>query len=181
MIRFSRLEGNEDVPHTYNDAFERQQTTGRERIAVAPSSNHFSLLFHLAQHLPDPFCALWILAVSRGQAAPGRYQSPWLPLGELQSALEPHHTFISEDGRSHLWLFCHAASATLVWDNHNVLYLYGPLEHFQTVLIRAGLSDGQISIPFPHSHHYHAALDDHEAALAHLFPWRVTPLQESDE
>jgi len=179
MFRLSRRENAEDVPHVHNHTFAEQATPSR--IIAAPSAGHFSLLFSLAEGLPGPFAALWVLRVSRGRADEGRYQSPFLALAELRVALEPIRTFLSEDGRSQLWLHSPEVDATLVWDQHDLLYLYGPLAPFRATLVCAGLREAEpVSISFPHGHHYHAAFDDAEASMASLFEWRVTPLRPGD-
>jgi hypothetical protein len=179
MYRLSRLENAEDVPHVHDNTFAEQATPSR--IIAAPSAGHFSLLFHLAEGLPGPFAALWVLRVSRGRADQGRYQSPFLALAELLAALEPFRSFLSEDGRSQLWLHSPEAGATLVWDQHDLLYLYGPLESFRTALVRAGLREAEpVVISFPHGHHYHPAFDDAEESMASLFEWCVTPLRPDD-
>ena len=179
MFRLSRLEDAQDVPHVHANTFGEQAAPSR--LIAAPSAGHFSLLFHLAEGLPGPFAALWVLRVSRGRADQGRYQSPFLALTELLTALEPFQSFLSQDGRSQLWLHSSEARATLVWDQHDLLYLYGPLGAFRTALVRAGLREAEpVVIDFHHGHHYHPEFDDAEESMASLFEWHVTPLRPDD-
>jgi hypothetical protein len=180
MFRFSRIEGSEYVPHVHANVFAEESASGTPRLVAAPAGNHLSLLFALAGGLVEPFYALWVLRVTRGRAEPGRYQSPVLPLADLRAAFEPYRNFLTEDGRSQLWLHSPASAATLVWDQHDRLYLYGPLEFFRERLLAFGLHPGDVSIDFEHGHHYHEAFDDAEESMASLFEWNVTPLRPDD-
>jgi hypothetical protein len=180
MFRFSRTEAAADVPHRHRNTFAREVVATTPRLVAAAADSHFDLLFSLAEGLADPFFVLWVLRVSCGGAPAGRYQSPPLPLLSICEALQPFRDFLSQDGRSQLWLHSADTPATLVWDQHELLYLYGPLDRFQARLVRAGFKPGSVSIDFPHGHHYHAAFDEAEGALAGLFSWRVTDLRPDD-
>lgn len=71
--------------------------------------------------------------------------------------------------------------ATIVWDRHDLLYAYGPLEKFTAILREAGFTDGVAAIPSPHVHTYHPEFHQDAAAVMKAFPWSTSPLRPEDE
>lgn len=63
-----------------------------------------------------------------------------------------------------------------MYDQHNVLYLYGPLPQFEKSLNEAGLREGQVVFPSPHSHHYHEELDPLVDDMLGRYEWQRHPL-----
>ena len=87
---------------------------------------------------------------------------------------------MERDGRHHIWVMSLPAKSTLVYDNHNVIYAYGPIADFQTGLEVAGLKGGEVRLPVPHHHRYNAEFDDVERGILKHWDWRVFPLQPGD-
>ncbi len=87
---------------------------------------------------------------------------------------------LAQDGRHDLWIADPEAGAQLVLDRHHVLYAYGPLDDFVRELSAAGFERGEIAIPSPHAHHYHADFDADERAIVGHFAWRKSDLRHSD-
>ena len=101
--------------------------------------------------------------------------------GSVQAFLDSFGPFLSEDSRHDFWIRAHDDNATIVWDRHDLIYAYGPLDAFESVLRDIGLrADTPPSIPDPHVHHYHAERDGDERAVLQAFDWIVKPLRESD-
>jgi hypothetical protein len=70
----------------------------------------------------------------------------------------------------------------LIYDRHNVIYAYGPLDAFREVLAAEGLKEvPSVCFPSPHSHHYHQSLDSEEERLLQYWDWQRSPLKESDD
>jgi hypothetical protein len=70
----------------------------------------------------------------------------------------------------------------LIYDRHNVIYAYGPLDAWRLALVADGLCEvPMICFPSPHSHHYHQSLDLKEDRLINYWDWHHTPLKNSDE
>ena len=179
--KFSSLVGSDFVSHTYPNSWAKQQTTGPQRLIIAPSSNHGDLLKDLLSLLPAPFGVLYVLLVSRCDNELGRYQSA-LPCGrdELESFLEEFKEYFEGDGRHHIWITSIPAAATVVYDQHNVIYAYGPLEEFERVLLRRGLEEGEVNFPAPHAHNYHPEFDVFEQKVLDYWEWRRLPLESDD-
>src|SRR5262245_43954748 len=180
--RLSEFRGTEWEPVRYGNVFHRfHWSEGTECLLVAPETDPLQLLLQLARSISQDFYLLWVLHTPRGGSNAGRYQSPLLPLAEVAAFLHEHRELLAEDGRQDLWLHSPKPVATLVWDRHEVLYLYGPLSGFETQLLHAGLRHGESAIPAPHAHNYHPELDENERALAAALEWKISPLRARDE
>lgn len=109
------------------------------------------------------------------------YENPELIAEAVRAFLERFGRFLSEDARQDFWIRSHGDAATIVFDRHNLIYAYGPLDAFESVLRGLGVKAGApASTPDPHVHHYHAERDDDERAVLQAFDWHVKPLRESD-
>jgi len=70
----------------------------------------------------------------------------------------------------------------LVYDRHNVIYAYGPVERFIATLELEGLTESkEVRFPNPHAHNYHAEFDSHETAILKNEQWTLSPLRPGDE
>lgn len=182
LIKFSSL--FEDVePYRYPNLWQIEQTTGPQRIVLAPATDQIDLLVELTRQLPEPFGVLYVLTVPRkGEHEPGRYQSEQpCSRSELEAFLDRFRDYFEQDGRHNLWVFSLPSRAQIIYDNHNVLYGYGPLESFASVAQSRGMTNGEVRFPSPHAHHYHAEFDADERAILGYWEWKYFPLQESDE
>ena len=99
----------------------------------------------------------------------------------MQGFLGSFARFLSEDARHDFWIRSHSDDVTIVFDRHNLIYGYGPVDAFESRLRQLGVrAGGPPSIPDPHVHHYHAERDGDERAVLRAFDWAVKPLRESD-
>ncbi len=105
-----------------------------------------------------------MLVVPRG-ARPGRYQlTEWLDRSSLMSYLERYRAYFEGDGRHDIWLKC-ADESLIVYDRHEILYLYGDLEGFIGVLEALGYRPGKVRVNFPHEHHYNGEFDNDQSSI----------------
>ena len=181
--KFSQLQGADTLPHVYPNVWEVEQTTGPERLVIAPSANHIDLIIELTRRLPEPFGVLYVLVVPRGDSGePGRYQSSEpCDRNELESFLKRFQKYFESDARQHLWIFSLPSEAQLIYDNHNVIYGYGPIDEFKSVLAAKGLTAGQVTFPSPHTHNYNTEFDEDEHQVMNYWKWKYFPLTESDD
>lgn len=175
--KFGHLVVQDDRRYDHADTFEIESTTGPLRLKIAPSRDHLALLMELAEHLSEPFKILYVLVVSRGQHEPGRYESGLLSRQDVASFLSRFRDYLENDGRHHLWLMSEAGGP-IVYDNHNILLAYGPIEAYEGVLHARGFVNEPVRYPVPHSHHYHARFDPDAAALLEYWQWERFPLVE---
>jgi hypothetical protein len=173
----------EDLPFEYCDTWAIQGTTGPDRLVIAPRSNQVDVLSELIASLPEPFDVLYVFLVSRTEASPARYQSPdSLTRGELAAFLSRFRKYLECDGRHDLWVRSTQDSSLLVYDQHNVIYAYGPLETFKEVLRSRGFANvPKINFPDPHTHHYNEEFDEDQNALLSYWSWNISPFTQHDQ
>lgn len=147
---------------------------------VAGASDADGLL-QLAGCLQGPFRLLYVLHTPRGEAEPGRYESPAISGDELDRFLRKFAEYLAADARFDIWIHSPESRATLVWDRHDQIFAYGPLAKYEKVLVALGYSEGECEISFPHIHHYRSEHDAAARALLHAFSWRHSPLRPEDE
>ena len=157
-----------------------REDPGADRLLIAPSGGHVELLIELSRCLGEPFGILYVLVVGRsgGKRRDIRARGRWRR--EAEDFLRGFSRFLESDGRHHLWISSVPDRATLVYDRHNILYAYGPLELYEQVLAARGMRQGAVVFPAPHSHHYNAELDEEEDRMMSVWPWKEFPLSEQD-
>ena len=173
----------EPQAYAYPNIWSREKTSGSERLVVAPDSGHIALMQELSSHMAEPFGILYVLGVPRGQGVAGRYQCPE-PVTRPKAAafLKRFEQFFESDGRHHVWLASVSSADLLVYDKHNVIYVYGQLSVFEDVLQRRGLKRiDSIRFPDPHIHNYNPEFDKDERQILQYWDWKHFPLQESDD
>lgn len=173
----------EEQKYEYPDIWTIEKTTGPERLVLGVATNQIDCLLKLTNAMPEPFWLLYVLTVSRSGRLTGRYQSA-SPKTRDQVAefLINFRSFLETDGRHSLWIGSEPGPELLVYEPHNKIYGYGPIEKFSSILSGEGLTlSPEITVPSPHSHHYHQAFDTEEDALMSHWEWLRFPLQESDD
>jgi hypothetical protein len=162
------------IEHQYGRVWERQE----DRLVVAPDTGQVDLILDLAAEIQEPYRLLYVLLVPRDDGQDeGRFElNEPLDWRELGSFLHRYRELFENDGRHHLRISSPAEDATIVYDQHNVLYLYGAGARFERVLAGAGLSEGAVVFPSPHSHHYHEEHDSIVDDMLARYEWQWYPL-----
>lgn len=175
-------EQGREQPFYYSRCWERQRTTGPERLCIAPRSNQIELLEKLSEEFKGPFGVLYVLVVPRGSGAAGRYQHS-VPMERtvLKSFLGRYRQFLELDSRHHLWVADVSSDDQLIYDRHNLIYAYGNLPHYEGVLRAEGLRERQVVVPAPHVHHYHSEFDEDERSILEEYEWIFSPLRPQDD
>jgi len=175
------LVADAEQPFEYGNVFTREVVRGVERLRIALDNGHRGFIQTVASRLTGPFQLQYVLHTSRTDAQLGRYESPELNAEAVHGFLDRIGGFLSDDGRHDLWVRSHGDDATIVWDRHNLIFAYGPLDVFESALLKRGVRpSAPPSIPDPHVHHYHSELDGEEQAVMRAFDWNLKPLRESD-
>jgi hypothetical protein len=125
---------------------------------------------------------LYVLVVYRGGGKKGRYQSDQLSREELDALFVRYGEFWDSDGRHSIWLRSEQDNATLVYDRHNLVYAYGPLERFELILESVGYAKTpEVSLAFEHEHCYYPEFDVLERELTTKYADQRTELRQGDE
>lgn len=151
-----------------------------ERLRIGPRGGQRFLFQYLAGRVGPPHKLLYVLHTSRTHALLGRYESPWIESDDLATFLDRFGDFIAQDSRHDLWALCGAGDGTIVWDRHDLMYAYGPLDRYIMLLEDGGFREGWPSVPAPHAHLYHPEWDDAERAVLTDYDWHRTDLREED-
>lgn len=179
----THVRGEGIVEFRYDNVFQRQTTAGPERLIVAPESGHVDVLLRLTREMPTPYWVLYILLVPHtAEVRAGRYQLN-LDFDEesLRRLLVNFREFFEGDARHHLWIGSRADQSLLVYDQHDVIYAYGPIDQFAAILRAQGLNEAEVNYPYPHTHHFRSSLDDYEIDLLREYDWNWYPLESEDE
>ena len=175
------VDGKLETFHHAN-TFAREKTTGGpERVRIGPRGGQRYLFEHLANILGPSYKLLYLLHTTHTNASLGRYQSPWLDEAQLKTFLDRFAQFITEDARHDLWMLGGSGEGQLVWDRHDIVYAYGPIDKYVTHLEAAGFREGWPTAPDVHAHCYNEEWDDTERAILKYFDWERTDLRPEDE
>jgi hypothetical protein len=179
----SRVNGELWLAHDYGKVYAIEKTkNGNKRLRIAVSYDGSQILRTLSRSLKEPFFLLYVLVIYRGGGEIGRYQSDELSREELDAMFARYGEFWDSDGRHSVWLRSQADEATLVYDRHNLIYAYGPLERFELVLETLGYTaTPKVPLSFEHQHWYYEEFDSLERELTTRFADRRSELYPGDE
>jgi hypothetical protein len=164
LAKLASLKGDMWCPHEHPRSFALEKTVGPARLRVGVQRDSLEPVDLLLPLLREPLLLLYVLHTPRGGSPSGRYQSGPLTQKAVASFLESHRSYLTRDGRHDLWIASREGSQ-LVWDRHDLLYAYGPLERFEATLLSVGYQPGPVDVPSPHRHSYHSEFDGEEEAL----------------
>jgi hypothetical protein len=181
MHKVSHLVGGNWVERSLPPMFSVGIVGEVERIAASVPSGSVEPFEKLVLCMEPPYLLLYVLHTPRGEGEPGRYQSPELSAHEVRSFVQTFGPFLASDARFDIWAYSPLERSTVVWDRHNELFGYGPLERFSSELRSLGFEPGVIEGSVPHQHHYRAEYDAKAVELLAAFPWAYSPLRPEDE
>ena len=181
MHKLSRRVDAGWVEHVYASHYARAIEAKPPRLVAGVPGATAEPFERLIACLAPPYFLLYVLHTPRGEGEPGRYQSAHISADEFAAFMTRFRTYLVTDARFDLWIHSPSDQATVVWDRHNRLHAYGPLDLYEDALARLGYVPGECAMPDPHAHHYHAANDGNAAALLAWCDWHRTPLQPDDE
>jgi len=181
MFKLGSCSGDIWTEHSHPPVYETNERSGRRKIVATVPGGDPLIFEHLARCLNPPLFLLYVLHTPRGEGEPGRYQSREMSDEEFRGFLRRFARFLQADARFDLWVYSLTDQATIVWDRHDLIHGYGPVDCMVVALRALGFRIGRASIPSPHVHNYHASLDgDARDVLTHM-EWMHTPLELEDE
>jgi len=128
MAKFTNLD-NAQVDYDYGDRYYREPCGNSERLVIGPSGKHINLIDLLtAKFGSDRFYVLYVLLISHAGYDLARYQSPIIEEREdFRLFIWTFQEFFEGDGRHHIWFKSADTKDLIVYDQHNVLFVYGDL------------------------------------------------------
>jgi hypothetical protein len=171
-----------DINFDYGNIYEIEQTTANKRLQIGPTGNQIDLILQLADNLNPPYFILYVLVVTRLGNEYGRYESPTIDTKEeLTDFLIQYKEYLETDGRHHIWIGTYDNSGLLIYDQHNVIFAYGQLENFISILTLNSFKEQEFTFPAPHIHNFYEDNDVYEERILKHWDWDISPLAENDE
>lgn len=171
-----------EIIHDYGKIYEIEETRNSERLKIGASKNQIGLLINLLDSLKPPYFILYVLVISRKGNDLGRYQSPLLETKqEVVDFLLDFKEYLETDARHHVWIGTMNNNGSLIFDQHNVIYGYGPLKAFKHTLEKLDFKEEEFLFPAPHCHHYHDTNDGFESEILKYWDWDLFTLEDNDE
>ena len=181
LPKFSGPDLDSSVESSYPNIWQREERKEWSRLLIGTREREIPLILELCRNFNGPFGILYVLVASRCGHGDGRYQNPEpINYDDLELFLYTFQEFLEQDGRHHLWVSSTSGEGQFVFDNHNLIYAYGNLDHYESQLASAGFSRGTVEIPVPHCHNFHAEFDRIEDELMAYWRWKRFPLQADD-
>lgn len=166
-----------NIEYDYGDVYE----TSEKSIKISANNHQIKLISKLVEHLNPPYYVLYVLVVSRTGKDLGRYQSPLFEnREELISFLLEYKEYFETDGRHHIWVGTVDNSGLIVYDQHNVIFGYGPIKQFESTVRDVDYEEKRFEFPVPHCHSFHEENDSYEESIFNYFEWELFPLQSQD-
>ena len=168
----------------YENEYAIEKTTGNDRLIVSTKNGYINLMLELLKE--DTNCQyfiLYVLHVSRCNNKLGRYQIPDpITWDKLNIFCAKYSNYFETDGRHHFWIMNYDTNDFIVYDNHNVLYVYGNIESKIKILENKMYKKVEkIRFMKPHTHHYNKENDHFENEIIHSNEWIVSSLVEEHD
>jgi len=111
-----------------------------------------------------------------------RYGSPPVDdFEDLRLFLFQFQEFFEDDARHNLWVCAPRSKQQIIYDRHEILYVYGDDGRFLSMLLERDFSQARPLIPASHCHHYHHEFTSLHTELMEFWDWSRTPLQPGDD
>lgn len=169
MFKVGYHKDNELKKYVHPDLYHVEQSSGVERIVLGLSKKHVDTVLELATQYCEPFYILYVLHTSHADHEQGRYQSKAFSYFEVCTLFNTFKDFFENDSRHDVWLHSPQSNATIVYDRHNFIYVYGFDDEQLASIEGKELEKKVFTIPFPHVHCYHAEYDILETKLINEF------------
>jgi hypothetical protein len=113
----------------------------------------------------------------------GKYQSANpLTWNELEIFCEKYTDYLESDARHNFGVMDNDTKDTVVYDHHNILYVYGNVKKKIEMLEKNGYKKVEkINIPQAHGHLFHSENDDIEKELIKNNKWIITLIKDRDK
>ncbi len=180
--KIAKLKNNIEEPFSHAAVYSSETlSSGVKRVVAGAPNGEYRTFAELTFVLTAPYFLLYVLHTPRGEGDPGRYQSPALTGIEVSNFLVEFSDFLGRDARFDIWSHSPNSGGTVVWERHNMIYAYGPLNDYEKILINLGYETGKTDANFPHCHYYRAEYDVTAKYLLNYMEWSKAPLQPEDE
>ena len=180
MFKLGYYSNNKLQKYHYSNLYNIEQPSNYERLVIGLENDHINTMMDLFSVLEEPFYILYVLHTPRAGSELGRYQSGPLTCEKTSALLNQFKDFLENDSRHDIWIYSPKTETTIIYDRHDLIYLYGFKEEHLHIIEEKGLKKERVKIPIPHVHNYNVEYDSNETELIKKYHWRRMPLQDED-
>lgn len=178
MHKLSWQCGGEWVEFVHSRTFAREPN----RIVAGVPDGDAEVFERLLTSRKPPYFLLYVLHTPRGgEGRPGRYQSPSVSPDQVRDFIDRFRGLLTHDARFDIWGYSPSEDSTVVWERHDLIYAYGPVDDIERELLALGFSVGVPTTPGPHRHSYHPEFDADARDLLAWFDWSWSELEPDDQ
>ncbi|MGR3811012.1 hypothetical protein [Jiulongibacter sp. NS-SX5] len=184
LIKFAKVDNhlNNETEYHYDKIYEEEKTTVGGRLKIGAGQDQTMLLGDLLTCLEPPLFVLYVLIIDCDGFKSGRYESPVLQTrNDALSFLNNFKDYLESDGRHHLWVGTSDGTGQLIYDQHDVIFAYGPIDRFKEHLNKECFKETEFDFPFPHVHNFHSENNKELKRLMNFWDWERYDLEEGDE
>ena len=82
-------------------------------------------MLDILKSFEPPYWCLYVLVVPRNENETGRYQCPYpMSYEEISEFVNKYKNLLETDGRHHFWVGSVSTKQLMVYDRHNIIYIY---------------------------------------------------------
>jgi hypothetical protein len=182
MSRLGHCVGGQWLQYVHAPVFRRLRTkSGADKLIATSPGSDVHLFGELAELFCEPYWLLYVLHTPRGEGEAGRYQSAQLDRPAVSNFLKTFERLLRTDGRYDLWLHSPSDQATIAWDRHDLIHIYGLADEAEAKLRKLRFEPGATTIDFAHEHYFRRENDELAGQLLSHLDWTWSPLRPEDE
>jgi hypothetical protein len=148
------------------------------KLIVTPEKEQIKEMLKLfGQNKDNKYSIIYFLLSS------GKYQSANpLTSNELEIFCKKYTDYLESDGRHNFGIMDINTNDTVIYDHHNILYVYGNLEDKIEILEKNGYKKVEkITIPKAHCHLFNSENDEIQNEIIKNNEWNITLIKDQDK
>ncbi len=162
--------------------FQLHRTDLGTRLLVTTSEDRIEVFKRLLDLYPGPFFITLVIQEAHGAfKKTGRYYGDrGKTRVQIDFFLDHFHDYFCYDGMHHLWVSCESSDGIVVFDQHDLFYVYQRAAEAGGMLLDAGYKEGLGDEPFNHAHRSRPEIVPGPKEILEFTKWFIAPLQIND-
>lgn len=169
-------------PYVPTDTYEINRTGLGTRIIARTNQDRIEFFKAILDLYPGPFFITLVVQEPYGEfQVAGRYYSDkGKTRVQIDYFLDYFHDFICYDGFHHLWISCETTDGIIVYDQHDIFFMYQQTDQILDYLRSHDFCEGHVGADFHHAHRSRADISPGTKELLEYGPWYHSPLEIND-
>lgn len=171
------LEDGSLVPYDWGNQFTVEEAAGDKRLLATTSTDRIAFLIEMLRPYPGPLIVCYVLIEDKPglPMRPGYYYSPEVNLDQVIDFLTEFQDMFVYDGSQAVHLLCKSSGGLVVYDEHDLYFLYGDFSSQLELLRSRGYADGGDFCLDRHAHFFRDSFSLWIFELFKLWPWGYRP------